>query len=108
MAQAGVCDLCRREEPLSVLEAGELGLETTVLMAKARESFVTEKVGRGPRSPMYVHGLWPEAASRSPTPALTQADPLQTEAESIITSIFFPLPPQVLAAPTVDSHSGSD
>lgn len=35
------------EEPLSILEAEELGLETTVLMAKARESFVKEKIERG-------------------------------------------------------------
>ncbi|KAJ3527174.1 hypothetical protein NMY22_g9882 [Coprinellus aureogranulatus] len=87
-------DLCRREKSLSIAEAQQLGLETTTLMAQAREAFVEEKAGwrrrrRSPSPPppdVMYYGKGCEAVLES-----LREDPLQLAAERAITDIFFPV-----------------
>ncbi|KAJ3527408.1 hypothetical protein NMY22_g9801 [Coprinellus aureogranulatus] len=83
-------DLCRREKSLSIAEAQQLGLETTTLIAQAREAFVEEKIERrhcrrssSPPEVVYVDGR----VVRLQSP---REDPFQLAAKRIISSIFFP------------------
>jgi hypothetical protein len=45
-------NLCMRDEPLTVHEASELGLETTMKIARARENARGGLLGKGDRSPI--------------------------------------------------------
>ena len=97
----GYAALCQREDPLELEEAERLGMKTTVLLAKARES--VRKIGSVPQNniPMTpeldIGPGWP-GYNRPPSPIRVQ--PLTPDSapfdaslvDRVLTEIFWPTP----------------
>ena len=98
----GYTALVERESPLECDEARKLGVDTTCLIAKARERYrhTTESQGdiKPNAAPVTPHPFW--AKSSSPPPLHTQADHTE-RLDRIVQDIFFPQPKAVLESPPV-------